>query len=97
MLRANPNQDLYKYPVFSLVLPHTATTGSMRQHVDPTEVTQVVQLSMMARQCMPLPEDFLYLPAQCQEHEGDSRRQTVNLGELDMAVEGPYLISKTGS
>ncbi len=44
-----------------------------------------------SHQCVPLPEGFLllWLPAQSQEHRGDSRRQAVTLGELDRTVEGP--------
>ncbi len=60
----------------------------MRQYLDPTEVAQAVQL-LQAHQYVPWPEGLLCLPAQSQEHGGDSRRQAVTLGELDRAVEGP--------
>ena len=74
---------------FSLVL-HLArvsvTTGSMRRYLDPTEVAQAVQLLQDGTS---IPEGLLCLPAQSQEHGGDSRRQAVTLGELDRTVEGP--------
>ncbi len=73
---------------FSLVL-HLArvsvTTGSMRRHLDPTEGAQAVHLL----QYVPLPEGLRCLAAQSQEHEGDSRRRSVTVGEPDRAVEGP--------
>ncbi|KAK3512787.1 hypothetical protein QTP70_025298, partial [Hemibagrus guttatus] len=34
-------------------------------------------------------EGLLRLPAESQEHGGDSRRQAVTLAELDRAIEGP--------
>jgi len=37
-------------------------------------------------QYVPFPEGFLCLPAQSQEHGGDSRRQAVTLGELDRSL-----------
>ncbi len=40
----------------------------------------------MPHQYVPLPEGLLCLPAQSQEHGGDSRRQAVIVGELDRVV-----------
>ncbi len=66
-------------------------TGSMRRYLEPTEVAQAVQLLQDGTSISESinPEGLLYLPAQAQEHGGDSRRQAVTLGELNRAVEGP--------
>lgn len=67
----------------------SVTAASMRRYLDPPEVAQAVNSSRMEHQYVPLPEGLLFLPAQSQEHGGDSRRQAGTLGELDRAVEGP--------
>lgn len=74
---------------FSLVL-HLArgVTGSIRRYLDPAEVAQVTPPGWHIN-ILPLPEGLLFASAQSEEHEGDSRRPTVTLGELDTTPEGP--------
>ncbi len=86
----------FPYSTFLIVFPqvlHLArvgvTTGSMRRYLNHTKFAQAVQLLQDGISIVPLSEGLLCLPAQSQEHGGDSRRQAVTLGELDRAIEGP--------
>ncbi len=70
----------------------TVTIGSMRRYLDPTEVTQAVQLlrdgpSICAVGCV-----SQHSLKSMEEIPGD----TVTLEELDRAVEAPKPISRTG-
>ena len=65
------------------------TTGSMRRyHRESSSFT-------MAHSYVRSQEGLLCLPAQTQEHGGDTRRPAVTWGELDRAVEGHQPSSRT--
>ena len=86
--------SLTGFPLVLALARVIITTGSMRQFLNPTEVAQIVQLLQDGTSTHAVARR-LCVPAQSPEHEGDSRRQAVTLGELDRAVEGPQPISRT--
>lgn len=56
----------------------SVTTGNMRQFLEPTQrLHGQSNSSRMPHQCAALPDSLLCLPAQSQDHGGDSRRKVV--------------------